>query len=45
MRLAVQEIEGVQVKRIMIGGQNLYCYLGLKQAPKKKDNVIELLSK
>lgn len=46
LRLAIQEMEGVNVQRLLVGGQHMYCYLGLKAAQENPDgNVIELTSK
>lgn len=44
LRLCFQQMGTIMVKRMMLGGQGLYCYLGLPTpAPEKKeDNVIDI---
>ena len=47
LRLAIEEIQGVDVKRLLVGGQHMYCYLGLQAEEEKErdDNVVTLTSK
>ena len=48
LRLAMQEIPGVSVKRVLLGGQHFHCYMGLKKektSESQPDNVVELIGK
>jgi len=41
LRLAMQEAPGVHVQRLLIGGQNFYCYMGLR-AEVVESNIVEM---
>jgi len=48
LRLAMQEIPGVSVKRVLLGGQHFHCYMGLKKEKTSEPtpaNVVQLISK